>query len=359
MDNVDWPYFFETALTNNDIVGLETMLDNNIDLNTVFCKTDLYWSKCNFATFLFLEKNGVGLSDRINDIGKLMVKQNNLIGINYCLQNDASIDYLFQQSIKYCNCDLVKYFLQNGADIFSVTKSDIQNLTDNNKDDLDIIILLVEHGYDILPDIKYLAVRTILYDKINILKYFVSIGLDINYDNSKLLICATERSRKIITEYLLENGADIKAPNILNFYEKIHGPPSKLDVTLNRFFTDDVMENFLLIFKLLIKYGATTNNIENTFISYVFLYGNKIDEELFIWFLDNGLRICNKQLLELIMEYQRTDVAILCFKNGIILDITDDLVCLTIAKNDIKLKEILADLGSNIYDIENEAFGKK
>lgn len=350
--DVNVSIYFINAIENNDLNMLTKIIFENFDLNTLFKSYCSYDYSIDVLTLL--QENGVDISCRIYYIGEAMVKKNNLSGALYCLNNGVDIDYLLGYSVHSRNIDLVKYFLQNGANMSRVYVEDIYELMEyySKPNGLKIISLLVEYGFPILSRIKYYAMKAVINDRPDILEYFTTIGLDLRDNDDELLMYAIIYSRKDLIEYLLENGADINARNnialdlcgiLCDMRNAVLVENNLLKNTGGAFESHQMI---LPTFKLLIKKGAISNNIENTFVSHIFTNHNNIDEEIFIWFLDNGLQICNKQLLKLIIDNKRSDIAVLCFKNGIILDITNDLI--NLAKCNSKLAEILMDLGIEI-----------
>lgn len=338
---------FEKAINNNDLVALGEIIGLGFDLNSIFgLIITLTQPRCSMNTLLFLEQNCVDLSPHIELIGFIMIKQNDLTGIKYCLENGADGNELFRESINnlHPKKELIEYFLQNGFKIPDMNNFEIFLLANRDISNNFIIIpLLIDYGFDIFPYINNFAEISINYGKIDIFKYLISIGLDVYHNDNELLMYAIEKCQADIVEYLLESGVNIREQDnsIFNFNKDDLDQLSKTDLSISA-------KGYLSIFKILIKYNIIIRDIENLFVSYVFLYNGEIDNELFIWFLDNGLQICNNKLLELIIKYERDDVAILCFKNGIILDITPGLCSLAVRKYDIELKKILEELGTDL-----------
>jgi hypothetical protein len=296
-------------------------------------------------TIAYLEKLGANILCHITDIGRAMVGQKNMPGINYCVDNGANIDELLLKSVDMANTNLIKYFLEMGANIHIIHVFAISDLLLFNICMEDILSLLVDYGWDLSSNINYLVARSVIHGKLDFLKYLVKMGADIHSNNDELLILGADRLDKHIVNYLLENDADIctQHNSILNFY-KTNGIPIQNKKIDPRGMTGGAPD-YLPMFKLLIKNGATTDDINETFIAYVFTYAGDIDKVLFLWFVDNGLNICRKKLYELIITYNENIVAKLCLAYGINLDIDIQLINLAIRKNDSKLMGILLDMG--------------
>lgn len=340
---------FQDCMVENNLDMIKCLYENNFDLDWNFTKLiedekyDIL-TETTFNTILYLEKLGVNLMHNMIIIGIIMIYQNNIIGINYCINNGVDINLLFFKSVDQSNINLIKYFLEIGADIQIINMDVIYRfLCQNNKHIVDILSVLVDYGWDLSSNMNDLAVKSTMYSNLNTLKYLAKMGVDLHYSNNELLMIASIELCENIVIFLLENGADIYAQNnsILNFYL----PTTNKKITIHRQTSEK--PNYLPMFKLLIKNGAIVNNINETFISYVFTYANEIDDELFLWFLDNGLKIDITELHRLIIEYDTNIIAGLCLKYGINLDINNiELVNLAIRHNDPKLIKILLDMGT-------------
>ena len=344
---------FSKQLSKNDLhtvqylhdIGFDT--DNNF--NGIFKNNQQHiLNNINLDTVIYLEKLEVNIIQYITNIGKIMVDQNNMIGINYCMDYGADINELLVKSIDTSNINLIKYFLGIGANVQTIHVFTIADLLLFNICITDILSLLVDYGWDLPSNINYLATRSVIYGKLDLLKYLVKMGLDIHHDNDNLLILATNNLNTDIVNYLLESGADICTQNnsILNFY-KAHGIPYH-NIKINPHGVTGGAPDYLPMFKLLVKNGAMVDDINETFITYTFTYAGKMDEELFLWFVDNGLNICSKKLYDLIIRYNEHIVAILCLQYGINLAIDSQLIDLATKNYDLKLMGLLFDTGFQI-----------
>lgn len=349
---------FSKQISKNDLHTIQYLHDMGFDtdnnFNGIFKSNQQHiLNKITLDTVIYLEKLGVNIIQYITNIGKIMVDQNNMIGINYCMDRGANINELLVKSIDTSNVNLIKYFLGIGANVQTIHVFSITELLCFNTCIIDILSLLLDYGWDLTSNINYLAARGIIYGKLDLLKYLVKMGLDIHHDNDDLLILATNNLNTNIVNYLLEGGANICTQNnsILYFY-KAHGIPY-VNIKINpRGVTGGALD-YLPMFKLLVKNGAMIDDINETFITYTFTYAGKMDEELFLWFVDNGLNICSKKLYDLIIRYNERIVAILCLQYGINLAIDSQLVNLATKTNDLKLMEILLDLG---FQFDTEIF---
>lgn len=99
----------------------------------------------------------------------------------------------------------VKFLIENGADIPNCLL-----FIASGYGHLEIVKYLINH-YD-NHEKQYALAEAVKYNKINVIKYFLSIGLNINYKyncNYTLLLYASEYGHLEVMKYLINNGANI------------------------------------------------------------------------------------------------------------------------------------------------------
>jgi ankyrin repeat protein len=111
--------------------------------------------------------------------------------------------------------DLVKFLVENGADIETTNEVNLTALTiASEKGHLDIVKYLVKNGADLNKEGKYgySALMFATEGHLEIIKYLVKNGADINKEDKNgysALIFASAEGRLEIVKYLVENGADL------------------------------------------------------------------------------------------------------------------------------------------------------
>jgi len=120
----------------------------------------------------------------------------------------------------------VKKHLKNGADVNDAAQNGESVLAYalRARCDLDLIILLIENGADIFDfDEEGVSIFdvAITYDYIDIVKYLIKQGVDVNKTSRKSrftpLMAAASYGRVEIAKLLLEHGADVDAVDIKGF----------------------------------------------------------------------------------------------------------------------------------------------
>lgn len=289
-------HIFRKSIYNDDLDIIAFLIENKFnvksEISDMIDDTDA-WRIIKFEIFIFLENHGINLSNYITDIGRAMIQQNNLAGLKYCFGNRANTYSLLKEAVKcYNNLEMSKYLLENGADANSITPEDILHLmwTYLPKES-DIIELLIDYGFKISVRINELVIGSIACGSLNILKLLIREGADIHMEHDNLLIYASGFRHIKIIDYLLDNGIDICARNnsVLNFFE------FNRNTVVKNIFDNEMWKGMdtpsLDVFKHLLKKGAIITDPLKIFLSYVNYSENKMDEELFLLFVDAGLNI--------------------------------------------------------------------
>ena len=113
------------------------------------------------------------------------------------------------------NIELVKYFLDNGADVHS--SNDYAVRTASQKGYLEIVKYLVENGANIHADNDRAFLSAIQHGHFEVVKYLVEKGANIHANNDDAVRLAIQYKNFEIVKYLVENGIDIHALEDLSF----------------------------------------------------------------------------------------------------------------------------------------------
>jgi len=84
-------------------------------------------------------------------------------------------------------------------------------------DNLDMIKLLIEYGYDYHINNDIAFIQSIEHTNYNIIKFFLESGIDIHKQNDRILDCVMESRSIKIFKLLIEYGADINNKENLLF----------------------------------------------------------------------------------------------------------------------------------------------
>lgn len=161
------------------------------------------------------------------EIAKLLLKEK---GVNIDDETQRGGETVLHIAIRERNMDMIKFLLDNGANVHNRTNTTLKNALDMvieyREDDkvvgfnrLDVIKLLVDKGADIFD--KNDSGSTILFsitndDSIDLVKFLIKKGVNINHINYRGDTClhaVVERGLKNITKYLIKHGANFKHRN--------------------------------------------------------------------------------------------------------------------------------------------------
>lgn len=275
---------FETSVCCDDVDMIDILSKYGYDIVSGFDGINWYdtYDSPAIDTFNFLLQFGIDLSKIINKIGRMYTADNNIDGINYCLNNGANANSL----LKYMNgveISTIKHLIELGADINHLT-------FDGIKYNLQIIPYLIDMGLDISTYIDKLILCAISKDNLSLVTYLINMGTDIHIHNEIYLYYAVKQCNVEITEFLLNSGADIHANNdcILLFNT------NKVSKIFKDVFPDirpmPRESNKADIFKLLIAHGATTSDPQYLFYYYI-RTNSKLDDVLLNYFLEMGVNL--------------------------------------------------------------------
>lgn len=336
------------SICNNNTHMIDIISDYGYDIKSEF--DILIYSKYSafnikFDTLIFLKKYA-DILVHINRIGEIVYHSNDFVGLQYCLENGINVNYIMasnEMNSTDQTIHLIKYMLNYGADLNLISFQELVYCIDSNN--LDLIIFLVENGFNINNYLDELMLLAISFHKFDIMKYLINLGADIHYQDDQALFHAVGVGDIKCLELLLDLGANIRADNdsILLFIE---GGDRYCNI-------DCDYENWLLIAKCLIKYGAVMS--DPTRVLYWFLYAYNIcpiDEELFTHCLDHGIdfdmEINGEYILDTIVDYDSIPLIKLCLQYGVDLTKNNNLLKIAVQINSIEMVRLLLDIGCSI-----------
>lgn len=204
IDNKILGRIFNHSVILNDISTLESIIISGADIKFSF-RFALY-NRINIATFAFLEENNIDMSVYINEVSRMYCYQNNIDGIIFCLNCGSDINYLLKGIPEEIPLHIIKFIIENNADINYLSFNKIKNLSDWR-----VMEYLVDSGLDIKNDLNLLMVWALKNNNIGLAIYYIKLGLDINLNNGLFLLTAIKFCHINMVEALLDHGAN---PNI-------------------------------------------------------------------------------------------------------------------------------------------------
>ena len=130
----------------------------------------------------------------------------------YNMLDDYDYDYMnedltpFLEAVYKGNLDEMKNLVLKDVDI-----DDYAMCIACGKGFLEIVKYLVSLGLDIQVCDNNPVIQASLYGHLHIIKYLVSLGADIKAQDNEALIWASRNGHLHVVEYLVSNGADVKA----------------------------------------------------------------------------------------------------------------------------------------------------
>lgn len=200
-ENLTYAHPIKLAIEQGHINIVKYLLDNGVDVNQkVF-------------GVLPLEQNLLltSIEKRKNEITKLLIERG--ADVNYA---NNSYGLWTPLSLASCNGndEIVEILIQKGADINPkslIFETPIFEAVYNNHPDT--VRLLLKKGACLSTD--FIVIRTAVYhDRIEMMKLFLDIGIDINQKSPKsprttYLMEAVSQGNEDMVEFLIENGADV------------------------------------------------------------------------------------------------------------------------------------------------------
>jgi len=140
-------------------------------------------------------------------------------------------DYLLKKAALNGYLDVVKYFISKGADVNSYNT--VLEVSKNNN--FEVLKVLVENGGDFHKGHEEALRFAATYGYYNIVKYLLDRGADIHALDDTALIWAAEDNKFRIVKLLLDRGADIHAQNDEAMKQAIKNKRTKVIEVLNKY----------------------------------------------------------------------------------------------------------------------------
>jgi hypothetical protein len=285
------------AINFNNLPMIDILANAGFDVKLAFDTfvtdgSDIY--SLTYHTCIWLQKYNIDLLEHTDRLAELFCEVNDVPGLIFFLGMGADINCAIG-SIYNPSLEIVKCIIDHGIDINWFNKYKIENIIKFNSDNLNIITYLVDMGLDMSNYIPDLMFVTIGYEQIHILKFFMELGTNIHFDDELLLFYSAYNGRAPAVEFLLENGADVHVKNdSILLFEKSKIPQYILDKYDVRYITPS-LQNRYVIDKLLIKYGAITDDYKYIFCRYIrYIKSNLIDMEYLTYLLDKHIDLNTK-----------------------------------------------------------------
>lgn len=283
-----------TICENNlEILDILFELDYNIQspfdklMNNISCHM-----RITSDTLFRLEKYGVNIANHIGRIIMLYIYSSDLEGIKYCVVNGIDVNYVLCTLRSHINLPIVKYLVENGANINSLGKKEIFYMDGSYGDRSDVLIFLMECGLDIQTYVFELLFRIIRNGRYPLFAHIIKLHTDlIHIEDDFLLFYAAMCGKPKIVQLLLDLGADIHANNysILLFFEGTFLNRHMENIDDLPLYKISLHSNWGIITKILLKNGAVTNDLHYVFTASI--ENGMCDEELFNMFLKLGVDI--------------------------------------------------------------------
>jgi ankyrin repeat protein len=328
-------------------------MDSAFDETTMFngygtCN-NVYDSQITFDTFLYLDNIGVDTLFYIDKVCLNFCYANDVAGLEFCLANGINADDIFCEIRNPVSIDIMKCLLDHELHIDKLNFDMIKKFMTGGNNSA-AVIYLIENGLD-TSDYLYPFLKFCIGRSIDIIGYFINSGIDINMMN-KLLLRSCRLDNIDCVKFLLDSGADVHYDNnsILNFTYK--------------YGMNYVQRNCFSISKLLIAYGAISNNPTYTFcLSIIKLSICNFDAELFTYLLDMHIDLNSKfdidvkktfmnndaveYILDAVVYFDKIDLFKLCLQHGADPYINNHSpLKISIKKNRLEIIKLLLDLGS-------------
>jgi len=205
---------FKTAFAQNDYNMLNTLLSKSADImvqdekgNTLLHRVAA--DKKEDLIIGLLLKSGLDMRAE-NTMGKTPW--------DIAKENGHDIE-LFSAAIKYGTIELIKFLLENGANVNAKNKDSYDDTplhTAVSRDDIEIIKILLEHGADVNAASTDQSTPLLLSNNGEVIKLLIEQGAYINaknyLGNTRLHIASVNGQIEIV-KILIENGADVNVKN--------------------------------------------------------------------------------------------------------------------------------------------------
>lgn len=204
------------SVMRNDIDTIASIIISAPNIKFIWRRNVYY--KIDISTFIFLEENGIDITPHINKISEGYLDQNNIDGIIFCLNRGADINYLLKNIDAGTKLHIIKYLVENGADINCLSLNTISIVF--ALADLEILDFLIDSGLDISNNINDLMMLAIDNDDAELVTYCIKLGIDIHASDELFLVTAVKLNKLDVVKILLDHGSDPNiTPEIMNFVE--------------------------------------------------------------------------------------------------------------------------------------------
>lgn len=354
------------AIYTGNLEILDILFESGYDIRSAFDKIailfgNVYSQRIKFNAFMYLVKYGIDIMPHINSVCVIFCHDNDVAGVDFCFANGTIVADDIITKIHYpLNIDMINCLSDNGANWNKLRFDNIIYIMDTDCHNFSVIIYLIKIGLDInnymCKLMKYSAPNST-----EVITYFINSGISVDILN-ELLPWACAAGNIAYLEILLENGADIH-----------YNDNSILNFICERCVLGRYNSRWFSVANFLIKNGATSNNMTYTFCA----YANKLtdilfDEELFTYFLDNGVDPNSKfdsdikkkyihnneieYILDALIDFDEIKLFKLCLKYGADPYIGNHSpLKISIRQNRLDFIKLLLDMGS-IVDSESEYY---
>lgn len=344
-ENKDFRY--STVLYGSIILGnldvVKFLIDNDIVNMSYICKTiEIY-------PLVITSRHG-----HIH-VAKYLIEKG--MDVNYC-------DGVVISTASDCgNLEMMKFLIENGANINCAEYVPIIYATRNGH--LDIVKYLIKNGYKLYDDDDLIGIASSNGD-INMIKYFMEIGIDVSSDEDSALHRASTNGHLEVVKYLIENGANISNKIVESALLSEKNEIVKYLVENNQSVNvnnDDILclameRGCLDIVKFIIKFNVNIHINRDEPLRFAVGHG---DFELVKYLIDNGANIYisnaySSSALEIALLRKRLNILEYMIKNCDI-HYNNDEIFRTVSRFGIlDSVKYLVDNGADIHANNNEAF---
>lgn len=243
---------------------------------------------------------------------------------------------------------VLKYLVQNGADIHVNYESALMNSVNHNQ--FKIVQYLVEQGADIHVNNEYALIESIRFGRLQTVQYLIEQGADIHLNKNKALRKSVYSPK--IFKYLINEGADIQACNhLLNCFVKQNNIDmikyllkNSIDVQSNEneALITSIHMNFKNIRNLLIEFGADITSCASKALVECAL-NIDCDLETIQFLVENGADIQSNNNIIITSITSHCDLKIIKYLIQMGADVHSN--------NDLALKNCFCNNKKNQYDI--------
>lgn len=245
--------------------------------------------------------------------------------VHYLVADGVDVNGRFQTksaliiAVSNGHLDITKYFLENGA----IIEKDVL-ATALVLGYADIAQMLLDNGADYMESLNYALWYTVIFGRMDMVKYLVKNGADIN-NKYYPLITACRSNYFDIVKYLVDNGADVNYDN--NYASALTGAVFKNNIEMVKYLLDkgtmfNGFDNNILecaiynknldMIKLLFNYGISFTNI--TFCNAL----SSQNMDIIKFFVENGadIHMDNEYPLKYALETNNAEMVKYLVENG-------------------------------------------